>query len=93
MVTGLLEAPTDVGTEVGVKNITLSWSPPFTLNGVPIIQYTVYIIRQRHTETVNTTKTQITLKKSCTNTAYQISAWNKVGEGDTTTYGIYAHIC
>ena len=74
--------------EIGVESMILSWDAPLTLTGIPILQYTVYIISQRHTETVNTTETSITLERSCTNTAYQISAWNEVGEGDTTTYGI-----
>ena len=88
LVTGLLEAPTDVSIEVGVENMTLSWSPPFTIDGVPILHYIVYIIRQGHTaETVNTTETHITLEKSCTNTAYRISAWNEAGEGNKTIYG------
>ena len=88
LVTGLLEAPTDVSIEVGVENMTLSWSPPYTIDGVPILHYIVYIIRQGHTaEIVNTTETLITLDKSCTSTAYQISAWNEVGEGNKTTYG------
>ena len=86
--TGLLEAPTDVSIKVGVEYMTLSWNPPFTLDGVPILQYTVYIISQRHRETVNTTKTHITLEGSCTSPVYQISAWNEVGEGNTVTYGI-----
>ena len=88
LVTGLLEAPTDVSIEVGVENMTLSWSPPFTLDGVPILQYTVYIINQTNSQTLNTTNTHVTLEKSCTNTAYQISAWNEVGEGNKATYGM-----
>ena len=50
----------NVNIEVGVDNVTLSWS---TLDGVPILQYTVYIISQRQTETVNTTETHITLNR------------------------------
>ena len=84
--TGLLEAPTDVSIEVGVENMILSWSPPYTIDGVPILQYTVYIICQGHTETLNTTETHITLDKSCISTAYQISAWNEVGEGNKAIY-------
>ena len=87
-IAGLLEAPTDVSIDVGVENMTLSWSPPFTLDGVPILQYTVYIISQSHTETLNTTETHITLERVTTCTHYQISAWNEVGEGNTATNGI-----
>ena len=76
--------------EVSVDNIALLWSPPYTLDGVPILQYTVYIISQRHTDTVvNTTKTHITLNRPYSSTTYQISAWNKGGEGNTTIHGIY----
>ena len=86
--TGLLEAPTDVSIEFGAENMTLSWSSPFTLDGELIPHYTVYILSQEHTEAVNTTETNITLERSCTNTVYQISAWNEVGEGHKATYGI-----
>ena len=86
-VTGLLEAPTNVGIEIGVENVTISWIPPFTLTGVPIYHYTVYIISQRYTVMIDTTETHFTLEKPCTSTTYQISAWNAVGEGNTTTYG------
>ena len=74
--------------EVGVENMTLSWSPPYTLDGVPILQYTVYTISHGHTETVNTTEIYITLTESCMSTAYHISAWNEVGEGNIATYGM-----
>ena len=74
--------------EVGVERMTLSWSPPYTIDGVPILQYTVYIISQGHTEIVNTTKTRITIDKYCNTVSYQISAWNEVGEGNTAIYGI-----
>ena len=41
--TGLLEAPTDVSVaEVNVESVNVSWSPPFTLDGVPILHYSVY---------------------------------------------------
>ena len=75
--------------EVGVQNMTLSWSPPYTIDGVPILQYTVYIISQSHNWALNTTETNINLRleRCCISTAYQISAWNEVGEGNTTTYG------
>ena len=72
--------------EVGVQNMTLSWSPPYTIDGVPILQYTVYIISQSHNWTLNVTETNITIERRCTSTTYQISAWNEVGEGNTTTY-------
>ena len=74
--------------EVCVESVNVSWSPPLTLDGVPILQYTVYIISQGHTETVNTTETYITLERPHTSTTFKISAWNEVGEGTTTIYGI-----
>ena len=88
LVTGLLEAPTDITVEVCVESVNISWSPPFTLDGVPILQYTLYIISQGQTETVNTTETHITLARPHTSTTYKISAWNEVGEGATAIYGI-----
>ena len=87
VVTGLLEAPTDVSIEVGVDNMTLSWRPPFTLDGVSIYRYSVYIISPRHTKTESTTETHITLERPYSSTTYQISAWNGGGEGNTSIYG------
>ena len=89
----MLEAPTDVTVDVvDAESVNVSWSPPLTLDGVPILQYTVYIISQGQTETVNTTKTHITLTRPCISTTYKISAWNEVGEGTITIYGMLKNI-
>ena len=83
---GLLDAPTDVNVnQVIVEIVNVSWTPPFTLNEVPILMYTVYITSQGYTETMNTTETSITLRQ-CGSTTYEISAWNEVGEGEKATY-------
>ena len=85
---GLLQAPTDISVEtVGVDGIIVSWSPPFTLEGVPILHYSVYITSQGVSEQRNTTETHITLERPCGSTTYQISAWNEVGEGNATGKG------
>ncbi|CAI8026699.1 hypothetical protein GBAR_LOCUS15312 [Geodia barretti] len=82
---GILKAPTDVSVEaVGVDSINVSWSAPFTLEGVPILHYSVYITSQGVSEQRNTTETHITLERPCASTTYQISAWNEVGEGNAT---------
>ncbi|CAI8042629.1 hypothetical protein GBAR_LOCUS23637 [Geodia barretti] len=82
---GLLKASTDVSVEAdGVDSINVSWSPPFTLEGVPILHYSVYITSQGVSEQRNTTETHITLERPCASTTYQISAWNEVGEGNAT---------
>ena len=92
--TGLLEAPTDVSVEqVSVESVTVSWSPPFTLDGVPILQYTVYVTSKGRTEVWNTTETQITLERPHASTTYQISAWNRVGEGNASRYGELLELC
>ena len=84
---GLLEAPTDVDVEADSrKNIRVSWRPPFTLDDVPILHYSVYVTNQGVSEQINTTET-ITLRQPCASTTYSISAWNEVGEGNTTTFG------
>ena len=82
---GLLQAPTDIA--VGVDGIIVSWSPPFTLEGVPILHYSVYNTSQGVSEQRNTTETHITLERPCGSTTYQISAWNEVGEGNATRKG------
>ena len=80
--------------DVDGENMTLSWMPPYTIDGVPILQYTVYIISQRHTvtETLNSTETHITLMWPCIHISYGISAWNDVGEGQTTIYGMVNYV-
>ena len=72
---------------VYMESVNVSWSPPFTLSGVPILHYSVNITSQGHTVQRNTTDTYIILERPCTSTTYQISAWNEVGEGNITTYG------
>lgn len=67
---------------VSVEIVNVSWSPPFTLDGVPILQYTVYVTSKGYNDTLNTTETHLTLEKPCTSTTFQISAWNEVGEGN-----------
>ncbi|CAI8038155.1 hypothetical protein GBAR_LOCUS21281, partial [Geodia barretti] len=81
---GLLEAPTDVYYTASKESVIVSWSPPFTLEGVPILHYSVYITSQGVSEQRNTTETHITLERPCASTTYQISAWNEVGEGNAT---------
>ena len=76
---GLLDAPTDVTVErISRENMRVSWSPPFTLDGVPILDYSVYITNQGVSEQLTTTETNITLRRPCASTIYHISAWNKV---------------
>ena len=88
IIIGLLQAPTDTIAEaVGVDGIIVSWSPPFTLEGVPILHYSVYTTSQGVSEQRNTTETHITLERPCASTTYQISAWNEVGEGNATRKG------
>ena len=79
--------------QVSVESVNVSWTPPFTLNQVPILMYTVYITSQGYTETMNTTETSITLERPCASTTYEISAWNEVGEGNITKYGEILYIC
>ena len=72
---------------VSVESVNVSWSPPFTLDGVPILHYTVTITSQGLSQQIDTTETHITLERPCVSTTYQITAWNNVGEGNATTYG------
>ena len=84
---GYLAPPTEVRVEqVSVDTVNVSWSPPFTLEGVPILNYTVYITSSTgSSETVNTTQTEISLQRPCADTTYQVSGWNEVGEGNTSS--------
>ena len=84
---GYLAPPTEVRVEqVSVDTVNVSWSPPFTLEGVPILHYTVYITSSTgFSEAVNTTQTEISLQRPCADTTYQVSGWNEVGEGNTSS--------
>ena len=73
--------------EISLESVAVFWSPPFTLDGVPILQYSVYTTSQGISEQFNTTETNIVLRRPCSRTTYQISAWNEVGEGNATTFG------
>ena len=72
--------------QVSVDTVNVSWNPPFTLEGVPILHYTVYITSSTgSSEAVNTTQTGISLQRPCADTTYQVSGWNEVGEGNTSS--------
>ena len=78
----------DVNVEgISLESVAVSWSPPFTLDGVPILQYSVYTTSQGISEQFNTTEINIVLGRPCSITTYQISAWNEVGEGNASTFG------
>ena len=57
-VIGLLEAPLDVVVDVvSSESVNVSWSPPFTLDKIPILHYTVNVTSQGTlTEQINTTE-------------------------------------
>ena len=85
---GLLAAPTNVSVNVmDEQSVKVSWSPPITLDGVSILQYSVNIITQGLTVQRNTTDTYITLERPCTTTTYQITAWSLAGQGFAAIYG------
>ena len=73
---------------VSRESVYLSWSPPFTLDGVPILHYSVYITSNGFSEQRNTTETSIILGRPYASITYQITAWNSVGEGNASkTFG------
>ena len=84
---GFLEAPSNLQlTEMNSETIGLSWDPPFTLAGVPILQYSVYVddftLYPENTITVETTtSTQHFFRKPCSSIRYSVSGWNELGEG------------
>ena len=69
------------------QSVNVSWSPPLTLDGVPILQYSVNITSQGRTVQRNTIDTYITLERPCTTTTYQITAWSLAGQGLAAIYG------
>ena len=84
--TGYLAEPTNLQVElVNLNTINISWVPPFTLEGVSIHNYTVYISSSDYNETVNTTQSEISLERPCRETSYSVSGWNEVGEGNTSS--------
>ena len=84
---GLLEAPTNVSVDIMDKQtVNISWSPPLTLDGVSILQYSVNITSQGFIALRNTTDTYITLERPCTTATYQITAWSLAGQGIAAIY-------
>ena len=82
---GLLEASTDLTVEgVSRESVNLSWSPPFTLGGIPILHYTVYITSNGFSEQNDTTENSIILRRPYASITYQVTAWNSVGEGNAS---------
>ena len=80
-----LEPPTGVVIEtLSVDRVLVSWDAPFTLQGIPILQYSVFITSEGITDQRNTTETNITLGRPQASTIYHISAWNEVGEGNAS---------
>ena len=85
--TGYLEAPTNLQlTEMNSETIQLSWGPPFTLAGVPILQYSVYVddftrTPERISIIENTTSVQYVIQKPCSSIRFSVSGWNELGEG------------
>ena len=59
---------TDVKIEASGESVIVSWSPPFSLEGVPILHYSVYITSQGVSEQRNTTETHISLERPCAST-------------------------
>ena len=69
---------------VNRESVNLSWSPPFTLDGVPILHYSVYITSNGFSEKNDTTETSIILRRPYASITYQVTAWNRVGEGNAS---------
>ena len=65
----------------------LSYTPPFTLVGVPINFYLITITSsdQATNVTINTNATEILYSPPniCTDYLLEIAAWNKVGKGES----------
>ena len=86
MSTGSLAAPSDLQQQVSVNDgeLLLNWTAPFSLAGVPILQYTIYVRDYTTGEEyiINTTATEYTLSKPHCGIEVSVSAWNAVGEGE-----------
>ena len=67
--------------------LQLSYTPPFTLVGVPINFYLITISSSDQTTniTINTTDTELLYSPPniCTDYLLQLSAWNSVGGGES----------
>ena len=67
--------------------LQLTYSPPFTLVGVPINFFTITITSsdQATNVTINTTDTELLYSPPniCTDYLLDIAAWNRVGRGDS----------
>ena len=88
---GLMSEVTDVHlTHITSTTVQLSYSSPPTLMGVPILNYSIELLSSSNNLTSEiywTTEETIlvTLNNPCINYSLQISAWNNVGKGNSTT--------
>ena len=73
--------------QINSTTLQLTYSPPFTLIGVPINFFTITITSsdQATSITINTTATELLYSPPdiCTDYLLDIAAWNRVGRGDS----------
>ena len=72
--------------QINGTTLQLTYSPPFTLVGVPINFFTITITSsdQKTNVTINTTATELLYSPPniCTDYLLEIAAWNRVGKGE-----------
>ena len=90
--TGLLDAVAELQlNKVNASTLLISWNPPYTLEGVPILYYCIKVNSSLNIHTENTTSlyyySVIDIKPAQTeiNVAVTILPVNKVGEGMATS--------
>ena len=86
--TGLLESVGDLAvSHINSTTVLISWSPPFTLEGVPILGYNVTITTSEENDTVqvagDTTMLYYSIQDDFTVTVIAINA---VGPGDKASH-------
>ena len=86
--TGYLAAPAKLQQQTLMETgvVHFNRTAPFTLAGVPILQYSVYVHDYTTGEEniINTTSTEYIHSEPQCGVEVSISAWNAVGEGERT---------
>ena len=83
-------------TQLNTTSIEVSFTPPNTLIGIPITNYSIDVMADEEEDPVIThwilhENIIIHLNDSCVNHTLEIAAWNEVGRGDTEMISVILH--
>ena len=72
-------------TQVNSTVLSLQYTAPFTLTGVPILHYNILILPTNISVNITDTQYNIHINDYCISYDISITPWNIVGSGNTST--------